>query len=125
MAKLQTTLTLALLLAGSMLAGDVTGKWSGTVIMKTPDGNVEHQPAWMSLKQAGNVLTGTAGPTAERQSEIKEGKVDGDQLEFKVMVEESVVMIKLRSEGDSLKGDAVIDTPDGKMTASMDLKRVP
>ena len=128
MAKLKTALTVvtaAFLLAGSAFAADVTGKWSGTVIMKTPDGQTNEQPAWMALKQAGAALTGTAGPSADRQSEIKDGKVDGDQLEFRVAVEDAIVMIKLRSEGERLKGQAIIETPDGKVTAGLDLKRVP
>ena len=108
-----------------MFAADVTGKWSGTVVMKMPDGQTQAQPAWMSLKQANGALTGTAGPSADRQSEIKDGKVDGDRLEFKITVEDAMVMIKLRTEGDGLKGDAIIDTPDGKMTGALDLKRVP
>ncbi len=128
MAKLTTLLTLTfatLLLAGSAYAADVTGKWSGTVTVKTPDGQANEQPAWMSLKQVGSALTGTAGPAADRQSTIQEGKVDGDRVEFKVSIEDAVVNIRLRADAEQLKGEAIIETPDGKMTASLNLKRVP
>ena len=128
MVKLKSALTVvaaAFLLVGSAFAADVTGKWSGTVSMKTPDGQTNEQPAWLALKQSGTALTGTAGPSADRQSEIKDGKIDGDQLEFRVKVEDAVVMIKLRSEGERLKGQAIIETPDGTVTAGLDLKRVP
>ena len=125
MAQLKTTFTLCLLLCGTALAADVTGKWSGTVMMKNPEGQTEAHPVWMSLKQTGDSLTGTAGPTADRQSEIKDGKVDGDKLEFKVNVEDASVNIQLRAEGERLKGEAIISTPEGKLTAGLDLKRVP
>ena len=78
----------------------------------------------MTLKQAGALVTGTAGPSATQQSEIKDGKADGDQVEFKVVVGEAVANVKLRLDGDRLKGEAIIDTPDGKVTATLDLKRV-
>ena len=106
------------------MAGDVSGNWSGTVIAKTPDGDSNQETAYMSLKQAGNAVTGTAGANAGQQSAIKDGKVDGDQVEFKVSVGEATANVRLRMDGDRMKGEAVIDTPDGKVTASLDLKRV-
>jgi hypothetical protein len=115
----------SLLLAGSLMAApDVTGKWSGTAIAKTPDGD-ETQPALMLLKQAGTAVTGTAGADANQQAEIKDGKLDGDQVSFKVAVGDAVASVRMRLDGDRLKGQAIIDTPDGQITAVLDLKRVP
>jgi len=127
MPNLKLSLTLcvvAVLASGTLMAGDVSGKWSGTVIAKTPDGDSNPEAAWMTLKQAGALVTGTAGPSATQQSEIKDGKADGDQVEFKVVVGEAVANVKLRLDGDRLKGEAIIDTPDGKVTATLDLKRI-
>jgi len=123
--KLALSLCFAALLSGSLMAGDFTGKWSGTVLAKTADGEVNHDAAYMSFKQTGNVLTGTAGGDPNRQSEITEGKVDGEELSFKVAVGEAVASVKLRFDGERLKGEATIETPDGKVTAALDLKRVP
>jgi hypothetical protein len=124
MAKLKFAFAFALL-AGSLFAGgDVTGKWAGSVTAKTPDGNTEEQSAWMSLTQTGTAVTGLAGESAERAAPIKEGKADGDLVEFKVTVGENEAKVRLRLEGDHLKGVATVDTPDGPVTANLDLKRV-
>ena len=116
---------LCLLLPGLMLAGDVTGKWSGTSVMKTPDGQAKHDSVWMSLKQTGAVVTGTAGPGSDRQTEIKEGKVDGARVQFSLAIEDSTATVRLTLEGEQLKGQAEVQTPDGKLVLDLDLKRVP
>ena len=122
--KLPIQLLLSILfLTGSLAAADFTGKWSGSVIVKTPDGATNEQPAWMSLKQAGNVLTGAAGANPEHQAEIRDGKVDGDRAGFKVTIDETVANVQLRLEGESLTGDVMLETPDGKVTAALKLKR--
>lgn len=113
------------LLSGLTLAGDVTGKWSGTSMMKTPDGQTTHDSVWMSLKQTGAVVTGTAGPGADRQMEIKEGKADGPRVQFSLAIEDSTVTVQLTLEGEQLKGQAEVQTPDGKLVVDFDLKRVP
>ena len=125
MANLKTVLTLTLLLTGSMFAADVTGKWSGTTQGKSPDGETMHDSVWMALTRTGTAVTGTAGPAADRQTEIKEGKIDGDQVQFKVAVGDATAVVRLKLEGDNLKGAAEVETPDGKMVVNLDLKRVP
>jgi len=127
MSKLKIVLALAaavLFLAGTVSAADLTGKWSGSVIAKTPDGETNQETAWMALTQSGNVVTGTAGPSSDKQSPITGGKIDGDQLEFKVQVEDAVATVRVKLVGERLQGQAVIETPDGKVTANLDLKRV-
>ena len=99
--------------------------WPSCVIAKTPSGETNTEQAWMSLKQSGKVVTGTAGAHAGQQSEIRDGKTDGEQVEFKVTVGEAAVTVRLKLAGDALKGQAIVETPDGQMTASLDLKRVP
>ena len=115
----------ALLLASSLFGGDLSGKWSGSVIAKTPDGNTEEQSAWVSLTQTGTTVTGSAGESADRAAPIRDGKVDGDTVEFKVTAGENEAKVRLRLEGDHLKGVAMVETPDGMVTANLDLKRVP
>src|SRR5262245_22903956 len=51
---------------------DVTGVWTGTL---TPTGGGNPGPAHIDLKQKGTELTGTAGPNANRQSPIANGKI--------------------------------------------------
>lgn len=127
MSKLKTLFMLcaaAVMLTGTVSAADLSGKWSGTVTAKTPDGETNNETAWVALTQSGSALTGTAGPSEDKQSPITEGKVNGDQVEFKVQVEDNVAIVKLTLVGDTLKGQAVIETQDGKVTAELNLKRV-
>ena len=125
MTKLTTMLSLLFFFASSIFAGDATGKWSGTTQAKTPGGETVHDSVWMSLKQDGTLVTGTAGPGADRQVEIKDGKIDGDQVQFKVAVGEATANVRLKLDGETLKGQAEVDTPDGKLVVGLDLKRVP
>ncbi|HWF06978.1 MAG TPA: hypothetical protein VG297_00870 [Bryobacteraceae bacterium] len=68
-----------LLLAASAFAGDVDGKWSGS--MSTPMGDV---PVGFTFKADGATLTGsTLGPDGNAIA-IKDGKVDGANISFSV-----------------------------------------
>ena len=59
----------------------LTGKWTGTMTRVGADGggNIE-----FNLVQKGKVLTGTAGPDAERQIAIENGAVNGTKFTFEV-----------------------------------------
>ncbi len=78
---------LAFALAVCAFAGDVTGKWSGTAEVKGQDGEVKESPAFLTLKQAGKDVTGTAGESEEDQRAIKDGRFENDELTFIVEVE--------------------------------------
>ncbi len=70
---------IALLLAGSVFAADVDGKWAGT--MSTPNGDV---PVGFTFKADGATLNGsTAGPDGA-EVKISDGKVDGANITFTV-----------------------------------------
>ena len=62
-------------------AADVTGKWMAQV-----PGRNGNQDVTFNLKQAGSALTGTV-TTGQGDQQISEGKVDGDNLSFKVSFE--------------------------------------
>ena len=62
-----------------LLAADVTGKWTGTI--ETPNGSREVN---LNLKADGAKLTGTiSGRSGD--TEIQDGKVDGDNVSFTVI----------------------------------------
>src|SRR5829696_9856459 len=64
---------------------NVTGKWTGTLTRTAPDGGTQSIPFMCDLTQKGKVLTGTAGPNAERQWPIeKEAAAEGTKVNFKV-----------------------------------------
>ena len=64
----------AILVAATAAAGgDFSGKWSGKLIT---DGG-DTIPGYLILQQKGDDLTGTAGPTAEQQVAIQNGRIQG------------------------------------------------
>lgn len=67
----------------SLLAGDVTGKW--TAEMQGPNGNT--RTVTMNLKADGRKLTGTVSGGRGGEAEISDGKVDGNDISFSVVRE--------------------------------------
>jgi hypothetical protein len=85
---MKTLAALAILLATVAPAQaqktNVTGKWTGTLTRTLPDGGTQSIDFIFDLTQKGTVLTGTAGPTPERQWPIEKGAVDGIKVTFQV-----------------------------------------
>ena len=93
---------MAALLAMTASAADVIGKWVGQ--MPTRDGNTRE--ATFDLKATGDKLTGTmSGP--QGGIEIKDGKVSGNDISFKVPLEFNgnsfVLIFKGTISGDQIK----------------------
>jgi len=103
----------------------VTGKWSGNFDITSADGRVKPDTALFTLKQDGNTLTGTAGPNAEKQMEIKEGKVEGQEIQFSVQLAQGgkPLVFHLHRDGDHMKGEASGDMPDGPAKVAIDVTR--
>jgi uncharacterized protein (TIGR03435 family) len=66
----------------SLTAGDISGRWSGSLEMTAANGEFRSQPSYLTLRQDGNQLTGTAGPDVEHQNPISDGSVRGDVARF-------------------------------------------
>src|SRR5690242_11565748 len=62
---------LSALLAQAVLAADVTGNWSG----KFQVNGADHDTVYLSLKQSANSISGTAGPSADQQKPIQNGRI--------------------------------------------------
>ncbi len=69
-------IVLFVFVATSAWAADVTGKWTGSMVLNT--GGTD--PANARSKQNGNVVTGSMGPSDEKQFPLISGRVDGDQV---------------------------------------------
>ncbi|HWR52166.1 MAG TPA: hypothetical protein VN428_13730 [Bryobacteraceae bacterium] len=83
---IRRTVCVFLFAAAVMMAGDWTGKWSGT--METVKGGPGAPPVddhFLVLKQEGASVTGTAGPRATAQWEIQNVRAEGDKLTFDSM----------------------------------------
>jgi hypothetical protein len=105
-------------------AADVTGKWTGSFVITTPDGENRDESAFMDLKQAGTELTGTAGPNADKQYAILKGKVDGNKVTFEVQAEVPLIKFELTLVDNHLKGEANVNIEGEARKASLDLQRV-
>ena len=114
--KLILLLTLA---AAGLMAADVTGVWTGTF---TPDGR-DPGPAHLVLKQEGAKLTGTAGPRAEEQLQIQNGKVEDGKLTFEVADEKTTMKFVLKLEGDEIKGNVSRERDGQVQTAKLAVMR--
>lgn len=111
-------------LSAVALMADVTGKWSGSFTHEE-NGESHAETAYAVLKQAGNDITGTAGPTAEQQFPIKKGVIAGSKITLEVGVDEGVFHVTLTVNGNTMTGEVQGEGPDGqKMVAKLELKRV-
>lgn len=85
MKTLATIAIMALMLApASAQTTTLTGKWTGKMMGTAPDGTPREDGIVFDLTQKGKVLTGTAGPNAERQWAIEKGAVNGSKATFQV-----------------------------------------
>ena len=87
---------------------NLTGKWTGTLTRTAPDGRTQSIDFMFDLTQKAKVLTGTAGPNAERQWKIEKGAVDGSKVTFQVQQPDgplrtfTLALVKGRLEGEML-----------------------
>jgi hypothetical protein len=104
-------------------ASDVSGQWTGSFLLTGPDGETKDESAFMTFKQSGTELTGTAGPNADKQYTILKGKVDGNKVTFEVQAEVPLIKFELTLIDSHLKGEAKIDIDGETKKASLDLQR--
>ena len=99
----------------------MTGAWTGTVVFKA-DGETHEDPFHAVLKQDGAALTGTAGPDADHQYRISNGKIvnakDASTVTFEVIVNGVHTALDLKLVDGALKGTAVIEGEDGQRHAA-------
>lgn len=92
---------LSILFAGSVLANGVAGKWTAQV----PGRGGETRETTFSFQVEGEKLTGTMSGM-QREIEISDGKVQGDQISFKVVLSFQGNEVTLLYEGE-LSGDEI------------------
>jgi hypothetical protein len=111
-------LVIALAVVG-LSAADATGTWTGTL---TP-AEREPGPAYVVLTQEGNALTGTAGPTADEQHPIHNGRAANGKLSFDVHTGGGVMRVTLEQQGDEMTGEATRERDGQIQHANVELKR--
>ena len=113
MKRTLVTLGVLVLLAVASFAADATGKWKGS--FEVPGGQV--LSLTFDLKAAAGALTGKVVglPPKTEGIEIKDGKVEGDNLSFWLMTEYQGSPVKLVYTGKVAEGQIkfVMGTDDG------------
>ena len=125
---MQTLAILALLsltvAQGGARTANLTGKWTGTLTRTAPDGRSQSIDFMFDLTQKGKVLTGTAGPNAERQWKIEKGAVDGEKVTFQVQQPDGPMRtFTLKVVKDRLQGDMLAELKGQSFTAKVDAGR--
>jgi hypothetical protein len=112
-------------------AADVTGKWSGSLEGKDPDGETVTVPAHADLKQQGDSITGKVWKEIEHQFSIEKGKIEGNRIAFEFKAPEGsedaeplVHSVRLTVVGeDQLQGELEVAMEGGKMTGKLTFAR--
>ena len=103
---------------------NLTGKWTGTLTRTAPDGRTQSIDFMFDLTQKGKVLTGTAGPNADRQWAIQKGAVDGSKVTFQVQQPDGPLRtFTLKLAKDRLQGDMLAELKGQSFTATVDAGR--
>ena len=109
------------LLAGLAIAAPIDGKWV-SVRKVEREGQSFTITTTYDLKAAGDRLTGTAsmafGDQEPRQTEVKDGKIDGNKFSFNTVIAtpngEFKIVYEGTVEGDTLKGTATREGGQGR-----------
>ena len=90
-------------------AEDVSGTWTGTFSVAGSD---HKEPQLVILKQDGTKLTGSAGPDAVEQYQIRNGRVDHNVV-FEVTSGSWKFEYNLRTVGQEMSGDLKLISKEG------------
>jgi hypothetical protein len=128
--KLLFVVTIALVLSFTLMAADVTGKWT---YEQPGRGGNPGRPVTITLKQDGSKLTGSVpgmgrgGDNPPPPTEITDGKVDGSNVSFTVKREFNgntmVQKFEGTVDGDTIKFKITRDTQNGPQTNEVTAKR--
>jgi len=108
------------LLAATLQAADISGKWKG----QFQGGDTTRELAF-DFKAEGEKLTGTVTGLRDKALEVKDGKVQGDTVSFWVMSEWQGEPVKLVFKGQ-VSGNEIrftMGTEDGGWSTEVTAKR--
>jgi len=120
-----------LLLAPLTSAADVTGKWSGSLEAKDPNGEAVVIPAHADLKLQGDTVTGKVWKEIEHQFTIEKGKIEGNRITFEFKASEGAEdsepvlhRVSLSVVGENqLQGEIEFAMEGDKMTGKLTFTR--
>ena len=124
MKKLAGCFLLLTMFALALPAADISGTWAGSFTISGPDGDKHDEVAHMVIKQNGDALTGTMGPSTDQQWPITNGKIAGDKITFNVQLsEDRLVKFEMVLVDGHIKGKATGNADGHALNAELDLTR--
>lgn len=118
---MQKPLLVLFALALSLHAQDVSGTYTGTVKMETPEGSRE-SPAAIIIKQHGDALTITAGPRTHEQRPASKVERKGEALTFEVIHDgDARIQFDLAFKGTALSGKFTMMRGDQSRAGQLEL----
>ena len=82
-----------------LVAGDASGKWSGSF---KPDAENGSLSLYMVFQQDGGKLTGSGGPNESQQHPMQNGKIEDNRLTFEVPAGKGTFIFDLKLAGDEI-----------------------
>ena len=105
-------------------AANLTGQWNATFTMTRPDGQPQSITFTFHFIHKGKTLTGTIGPTPERQWKVEKGVVDAGKVTFQVQQPDGPLRtFALKLVKDRLQGDQHLEFKDQKADVKVDAER--
>jgi hypothetical protein len=120
-------LCLFLFLPLLLVAGDISGKWSGSIeVADNAGGGSITTPVRAEFQQKANLVSGKIGRREDEQAEtIRNGKIEGSKISFEVSSVEttSAMRFSLVLEGDRLEGEMKGTVDSGEIVGKVRLTR--
>ena len=116
-------LILAAFAGVAMADGGITGKWTGSLNMTSPNGETRESTALLVLKQNGAEITGTVGPNEEEQVPIVKGKIEGDKITMEAEHDGHSIKFDLVLAADRITGEANMSGEGQTAKAKLDVTR--
>lgn len=120
-----------LLVLSAYARADVSGKWSGSAEVKSPEGESQVLRVSAEFKQQDKSVSGTIGKEGEEQFPIEKGSLEGSRLSFEFTAPEEdepsgkrtyLMRLNVVSEGQ-LEGEFEFVTNGAKITGKLTLAR--
>jgi hypothetical protein len=110
---------LALLLAATLCAADISGKWKGTA--EGPNGAIERT---FIFKVDGSTLTGETESQMMGKATISDGKIEGDNISFSINANFQGNEMKLAYKGKVVGDQIKLSVDFGGQAVEYTLKRI-
>ena len=108
-------------------AGNIAGKWSGSMRLSSAGAQDQEVALVLVLEQNGSELTGTFTPAGKGPQLIQKGRFEGDKVTFEIQGVNPSLKFDGALTGGNLKfkveGTVKVAEADRQFNGTMDLKR--